>query len=132
MGLIKCPDCGRGVSDRAKTCINCGCPLEEMVTSGVVRIKIPGDIIEGISGLFSSRRAAVVDDYGCVLWEGKHGDNAKFTIDGPTNISIELGGWANNVEGLVLPRKKYSMIQDMGFHMLATYRITEVDVIDAD
>ena len=26
MALIKCPECGRDVSDKAKTCPNCGCP----------------------------------------------------------------------------------------------------------
>lgn len=28
MALIKCADCGKEVSDRAKTCPNCGCPIE--------------------------------------------------------------------------------------------------------
>ncbi|MBE6584274.1 MAG: zinc ribbon domain-containing protein [Ruminococcaceae bacterium] len=27
MALIKCPDCGKEVSDRTKTCIHCGCPI---------------------------------------------------------------------------------------------------------
>ena len=28
MALIKCPDCGREVSDRTTSCIGCGCPLQ--------------------------------------------------------------------------------------------------------
>ena len=28
MGLIKCPECGKEVSDRAATCIHCGYPFE--------------------------------------------------------------------------------------------------------
>lgn len=27
MALIKCPECGKEVSDKAFTCVNCGCPL---------------------------------------------------------------------------------------------------------
>lgn len=27
MALIKCPDCEKEVSDKAKSCIHCGCPL---------------------------------------------------------------------------------------------------------
>lgn len=27
MALIKCPECGKEVSDKALTCIHCGCPL---------------------------------------------------------------------------------------------------------
>lgn len=132
MALIKCPECGKEISDKAKVCINCGCPLSEMVTSGTVRIKMPNDIVEGLVGLFSSRRAAVTSKEGNLLWEGKHGENASFTIDKPTDIVIDLGGWANKVEGTVNPKCKYSLVQDMGAHMLATYTLTEVDLIDAD
>ncbi len=27
MALIKCPDCGNEVSDKAPSCVKCGCPL---------------------------------------------------------------------------------------------------------
>ena len=27
MALIKCPECGKEISDRAQACIHCGCPL---------------------------------------------------------------------------------------------------------
>lgn len=30
MALIKCPECGREVSDKASTCIHCGYPLSEL------------------------------------------------------------------------------------------------------
>ena len=29
MGLMKCPDCGKDISERAVTCIHCGCPIRE-------------------------------------------------------------------------------------------------------
>lgn len=29
MALIKCPECGKEISDRAKACIHCGYPLED-------------------------------------------------------------------------------------------------------
>lgn len=132
MALIKCPECGKDISDKAVACPNCGCPLDEIVKKGVVRIKMPNNIVEGLVGLFSSRKAAVKDSNGHVLWEGKHGENARFTIDEPTDIIIELGGWANPVLGIVEPKRKYSLVQDMGVHMLATFRLTEVDLIDAD
>ena len=28
MALINCPDCGEKMSDRAKECIHCGCPVK--------------------------------------------------------------------------------------------------------
>lgn len=131
MALIKCMECGKEISDRAATCPNCGCPVSEMASSGVVRIKIP-TLELGLVGLFSSRDTSVVDDSNNVLWKGRHGENASFTIDGETKIKINLGGWANETKGVVYPRKKYALVQDMGAHMFATYTLTEVDVIDAD
>lgn len=29
MALIKCPECGKEISDKAATCPNCGCPISE-------------------------------------------------------------------------------------------------------
>lgn len=132
MALIKCKECGKEISDKAKTCINCGCPLSETITSGEVRIKMPNNIAVGWVGLFSSREAVIKDEFGNILWKGRHGDNARFVIDKPTNIIIDLGGWAYEVNGEIEPKKKYSLIQDLGVHMLATFTLTEVDYIDAD
>lgn len=28
MALIKCPECGKNISDKAEACPNCGCPME--------------------------------------------------------------------------------------------------------
>lgn len=30
MALIKCPECGKEISDKAAACIHCGCPLDEV------------------------------------------------------------------------------------------------------
>ena len=27
MGLITCPDCGKTISDKSESCVNCGCPM---------------------------------------------------------------------------------------------------------
>ena len=132
MALIKCPECSKEISDKANNCPNCGCPLSELITTGTVRIKMPNNVVEGWVGLFSSRKAEIKSKYGSILWQGKHGENASFTVSEPTEIVINLGGWANEISGTVYPRKKYSLVQDMGVHMFATYRLTEVDYIDAD
>ena len=31
MAIIKCPECGENVSDKAEVCIHCGYPLKEAV-----------------------------------------------------------------------------------------------------
>ncbi|MFR8338143.1 MAG: hypothetical protein ACLVAW_16535 [Eisenbergiella massiliensis] len=88
MALIKCLNVAE-ISDKAKTCINCGCPLEDVVTSEKL-IKMPNNIVEGLVGLFSSRNASVIDTHGNTLWSGKHGENARFTIDEPTKSQFNL------------------------------------------
>ena len=39
MALMKCPDCGREVSDRANSCPFCGCPIGPAAT-GVLRVEL--------------------------------------------------------------------------------------------
>ena len=31
MALIKCPECGKEISDKATACVNCGCPLSAII-----------------------------------------------------------------------------------------------------
>ena len=40
MALIKCPECGRDVSDSAITCPNCGYPLKQDQTEKKTELKI--------------------------------------------------------------------------------------------
>lgn len=131
MALIKCPECGKEISSMAKACPNCGCPVAEMKSGGTVKIKMP-NINLGIIGIFSSRRATVETINGKVLWEGQHGQTAVFKIQEPLYVTIDLGIWANDFRGKIEPRKKYNCIQDTGIHLNATYRLSEVDVIDSD
>ena len=131
MALINCPECGKIVSNMAKLCPNCGCPIEEMQAGGTVKIKMP-NLELGSVGLFSSRRATVETIYGKISWEGEHGQTAIFEIQEATDVVINLGKWANTFNGKIQPRKKYNCVQDMGLHWKATYRLAEVDVIDAD
>lgn len=34
MALIKCPECGKEISNKAKACIHCGYPLDEELSNG--------------------------------------------------------------------------------------------------
>lgn len=46
MALIKCPECGREISDRAESCQNCGFPLSEIKTDTSIHfywVGRPGD-----------------------------------------------------------------------------------------
>lgn len=131
MALIKCPECGKEISDKAHTCVHCGYPLIEVIASGDVRIKMPNNIVDGVVGFFSSKRAAVKDQCGQIRWEGNHGENARFRIEEPTKIRIALGEFADDTIGVVYPGRKYALVQDVGIHMWAVFHLAEVDEIDS-
>lgn len=39
MALIKCPECGKEISDKATTCPSCGCPASEWINSNTTSMK---------------------------------------------------------------------------------------------
>lgn len=132
MALIKCPECGKEISSLAKSCPNCGCPIETINPKGIVKIKIP-NIDMGDIGMFSSHEALIRGENGVVIWKGYHGQTANFEVEKPTFITIDLGKWVQTFNGIVEPKKKYTCVPDLGFHLVKmVYRLTEVDVIDAD
>lgn len=50
MALINCPECGKEISDKAKACIHCGYPLED------VKISIRNESVDG------SKTKEMIDD----------------------------------------------------------------------
>ncbi len=45
MALIKCPECGKEISDKASVCIHCGFPLN-LLSEGDISTKIERDLVE--------------------------------------------------------------------------------------
>ena len=45
MALIKCPECGQEISDRAKACIHCGFPLSEEIDKNPLSKEKPKKIV---------------------------------------------------------------------------------------
>jgi len=45
MALIKCPDCGKEVSDTAQKCINCGRIMKKSGIGNIVKILITSFLI---------------------------------------------------------------------------------------
>jgi len=40
MALIKCSECGKEISDKAETCVHCGCPQEKQETESIEIAKL--------------------------------------------------------------------------------------------
>lgn len=133
MALITCPECGRQVSNRAASCPSCGCPINAPEASKAIKIQLPNsDALggQGLAMMFVSRDA-FVSIKGKKVWTGMHGQLASFDLDGPAEVTVDLGFWANPTTGVVEPGHKYQLVQDLRPHMKATFVLSEVDVIDS-
>lgn len=41
MAMIKCPECGKKISDKAEACPNCGCPIDKNSLNNIDNQKKP-------------------------------------------------------------------------------------------
>ena len=71
MALIKCSECGNEVSDRAKSCPKCGCPIQ---TDNTVRIEFSRG-----KQLFNMG-CYVLDEEDNIIAECKEGQTVEFEI----------------------------------------------------
>ena len=125
MALIKCPECGRDVSSSAKSCPQCGYPISEMRTDGTVRVKLPNQVV-GTGKIYNMANDAL-------LWSGKPGSVASFSVSAATTIGITWGlvkrvqkDYIFSVEA----NKKYELAWQDGFFG-PRINFLEVDVIDS-
>lgn len=126
MALIKCPECGKEVSDKAQSCINCGCPLAGINPAGSVSVAVNGP---GMVQMYIFNM-----ENGQMLWSGRNGEIARFYVEKETEISVigsmekrhpERGAKAIVRGGR---RYEYKMIQSFWG---GKYVVNEIDVIDS-
>ena len=88
MALIKCPECGREISDRAKACIHCGFPLSEDTVMAQLPNEVPKKIVvsnpDGLSIIYSAIVSVVKKEMGISEKEAKMyvKDGNPITING--------------------------------------------------
>lgn len=134
MALIKCPECGREVSDKAKNCPFCGCPIESVSPSGTVRIKVsPLRVEYGFNG----NQKVSITAGSRLLWEGNVDEVAELYFDRPTTVTVKyhisLMHYGGECSGTIDPSKsrKYNVSARQG--MFSTKIVLQpVDVFDAD
>lgn len=132
MALIKCPECGREVSDKAASCPNCGFAVADNRPDGIVRIKM-----SVISQTVTARQKVTLSGNGRVLWEGHTGEIAEVYFDRPTYVHIKyhtgMTTWGAECTGEIDPSKgkKYA-IQAMRGFFKAGMCLQRVDFIDSD
>ena len=134
MAIINCPECGKGVSSRASSCPNCGCPIEFFITNAPVKIK--ASVLHSPTGFNGNQKVSImVDDV--IIWQGFSGEIAELYFDEPTNITVEyhfsLMHYGGTCSGIIDPSKskKYNISARQGF-MSTKLVLQAVDVFDAD
>ena len=141
MAMIKCPECGNMVSDKALHCIHCGTPLQ---INKSVKIKIP----RFVTGMMSQKASEAELHYnGKILWKGFCGQVANIEIEmEKANISILIKEAYTGhpfpffrdftIKGTVLQGKKYEIkvaraSLAFGDPTKSDWVLSEVDVIDS-
>ena len=83
MAMIKCPECSASVSDRAKACVQCGCPLQK--TTGKVAFKASSEFI----GL--ARSYKILDSNQREVARLKPGQTYEQIIEKDTKMFVKCG-----------------------------------------
>ena len=133
MALIECPECGKQISDKAKACIHCGCPIDDLSPGGTVKIKL-----SPVKTFLSGKQRVTILAWGYkTLWEGEVGEVAEIYFDGPTDITVQYHlsamHFGGECTGVIDPAKskKYNVSSRVG--AFSTKLVLQpVDVIDAD
>ena len=136
MALIKCPECGRQVSDKAKACPDCGFPIAENRPDGDVLIRV-GDFTLGNRNDWASRSLVLIirdNKTDEILAQGNQRSVIRLHLDGPTTADFyvrNIGRGTHWCTEVLQPGKKYEfvMIRKM---ITVKYLLNEVDHIDAD
>lgn len=133
MAMIKCSECGKEVSDKAKVCMNCGCPVESMTPDGTIRIKMTG--ID--KALMTKQKVSVKDNRDKLLWEGYAGQIAEFYLEKATKIKIKYHlcstAYSGTCTAEVDPSKgtKYAVFVRQSIFK-TNLELQRVDVFDSD
>lgn len=134
MALIKCPECGKEISDKAITCPNCAYPIADSTPTGMVRIKMSA--VKASTGLGGSQQVTMTSG-DTVLWEGKTGQIAEafFEKATPVEIKYHLSAmhYGGQCSGVIDPAagKKYNVQVRQGLFK-TVMELQRVDVIDSD
>jgi len=123
MALKNCPDCGKGISSLATMCPNCGYPMASQSDRGYVKIKIPVHF-EGVKDrLFFKRKVTISVG---ASWVGEYGDTARFEVEGPTKIWIDMGMSVGLFDAVVYPNCSYRIESYLDRWGIAQFDLVEI------
>lgn len=126
MALIKCPECGKQVSDKAATCPNCGVAIAKMLSDEVM-IQVDRDPSQPFLGTIVD----IKDSMGRVLATGKAGAVISFKTKQPVAITFNIITKKNMCPTTVRPGCKYKATWSAGLFQPLITSCFQVDNINA-
>lgn len=127
MAIIKCPECGKDVSDKAKTCPNCGFAVSD-ATNDLIRIKVDRDPSCGWTTVCIDKKSDCT-----LLAKVKAGGVAEFRSTEDIDIVFRKDGsvWPMHIT-TVSPKNggKYHAVWGAGFISATITSCFAVDGID--
>lgn len=134
MALIKCPECGKEISNKAIACPSCGCPIAGLEEANIVKIKM--GILKAPLGINGSQEVEI-EHNSKVIWSGEVGQTAELQIDVPMDINVKyklsIMHYGGSCSGTIDPRKskKYYVSARQGF-MQTKIVLQAADVFDSE
>ncbi len=134
MALIKCPECGQSISDKAAACIHCGCPIEK--TNYMATFRMPH-----MPGIIDNPKITITNQStGEVLAESRLDSVVKFKVASPMTIQIKIGGFGQKRLGAfhgefdLVPQNnaRYAFVISRTPFGWSKPSMMQVDHIDAD
>lgn len=92
MALIKCSECGKEISDKARECPNCGCPIEHEIESGNIYfhwVGRKGDSIRKTSVLIDDNEIGILCCGDYLDYSVKSGERKITLVQGKRNLLEE-------------------------------------------
>ena len=86
MALIKCPECGKEISNKAIACPSCGCPIASLEEANIVKIKM--GILKAPLGINGSQEVEI-EHNSKVIWSGEVGQIAELQVNEPMDINVK-------------------------------------------
>ena len=87
MALIKCPECGTEVSDKAVACPRCAYPLQSEQIPKVIEMSF-----DTVSGQIFNNSCIVYDMSGNELARCRQGDTISINCDKPMSVQVKMSG----------------------------------------
>lgn len=104
MAMIKCPECGTEVSDRAANCIRCGYPINAPVSYATIRFE------QTYAIRYSCTVVCEGKEYHC-----KQGESVEIPLTQPASVTIRISGGNGSCTGRISPNGRYTVTNGGGF-----------------